>query len=162
MVDRITDTADKTLSDHRAHRAAHEAELKRGGNHRVMLQLTGHHDQSVGFRGFRAGFSDTLRVGLGVNKLERVFREDFSADFFFRAIVVEERLETGAGPHSHVIAALRAHHERGFQFVTVDYLITFRAFVPEAFRNAALRRVGFFLDFRSKAVNPAHRKLPFA
>ena len=158
MVDRIADTADKTLSDHRPHRSAHETEFKCGGDHRVMLQLTSHHDQRVSFRGFR----DTLRVGLRVNKLERVFREDFGSDFLFRAIVVEERLKTRAGTHSHVIAALRAHHERGFQFVTVDYLITFRAFIPEAFRNAALRRVGFFLDFRSKAVNPAHRKLPFA
>ena len=108
MVDRIADTADKTLSDHRPHRSAHETEFKCGGDHRVMLQLTSHHDQRVSFRGFRAGFGDTLRVGLRVNKLERVFREDFGSDFLFRAIVVEERLKTRAGTHSHVIAALRA------------------------------------------------------
>src|SRR5690606_25771046 len=126
----------EALADHGTHRAAHEAELERTGDHRHFLQPALHHNQRVLLAGRLLRGNDAIPVFLAVTELERVHRTDRGADFL-AALRIKEHLQPLARAYAHVVTAFRADMQVPLHFSAIEHGIAGVAFGPHAFRHAA-------------------------
>ncbi|KAG0937356.1 hypothetical protein G6F31_015607 [Rhizopus arrhizus] len=127
----------EALTDHRAHRAAHEGEVERRSHQRTPLEQAAHGDQRVVLAGVLLRDLDALAVFLLVLELEQVGRPQARTDLG-GAVGVEQRRQPRARTDRHVMAALRADLQVLFQLRTVQRAAAVAALFPQALGDAAL------------------------
>ena len=127
----------ETLTDHRAHRAAHEGEIERGGDQRAALHQALHGDQCVVLAGVLLRGLDALAVLLLVLELEQVRRPQARTDLG-GAVRIEQRGQARTRADGHVVATLGADFQVLFQLRTVERAAAAAALLPQALGDAAL------------------------
>ena len=156
LFDGSFDAAHKALAHHRAHRAAHEVELKAGGHHVDALDRTTHDDEGVGFARVLQGFFQALGVLAAVLELEGVHGQHFLADFI-AAFGVQKGVQPCAGANAVVVAALGADVLVLLQVSLVEHGFAARALDPQPFGYlAALGGVGLLDLGGQEFFEPGH------
>ena len=154
MCDAVVDAAHEALTDHRAHRATHEAELERGGDQFETLQGPGHDDQRVALTGGLLRDQQPVLVTLGIAELERVLGLDATGDLDAGG-GVQEASQPFTGTDAHVVAALRADHQVALELGAVEHRVASLALDPKALGNRPRPALG--LDSRRHDLfKPGH------
>ena len=96
--------------------------------------------------------AQAIGVALAVAELQRIARHLGQLDAGVVALV-EQRLEALHGAQPHVMVAVRADPQVGFEVAVEDHLAAGRAFVPEVFRHLGLRVTSARSFGRTKLVS---------
>ena len=158
-VDGKFDAASDFFTDDGAHRAADEAELHGAEDDGPAAELAFGGDDGVVHAEFFLGFAEARRIGLGVNKFERV--GGGHTGVVLGPAAVEEHFKALLGVHLEMELTLRADVEIRLEILAEDDGVAGLALDPQAFgAHAALFGRGGLLDRFFVALEPGHgRKL---
>src|SRR5690606_27460334 len=120
---------------------------------RTAIDRTFHHDQRVLLARRLGGGGQAVTIFLQVAELQDVDRLDVGTDLHL-AVRIEEHAEAAARGNAHVVVALRTYLEVVAQVVLVQHRIAARAFLPQAFGNAA--RLAASLGFHTRGKNAVY------
>ena len=158
-------TAHKTFTHHAAHAAAHEVELKAGGNQVNAAHAAAHDDQRIGLTGVFQRLFQALRVFAAVFELQGVHGQHFLPQFV-AAFCVQKGIQTRARANAVMVAALRAHVLVLFQIGAIQHRFAAWALDPQPFwhgrtvlgRSRICRGLGCF--GWKQFFKPTHEETP--